>query len=56
MIQKAIANESVEALYDSCIKDLKNEVVAIIMCQTPSAYPLEFRKDFRKWVMKSLVK
>jgi len=36
--------------------DLKNEVVAIIMCQTPSAYPLEFRKDFRKWVMKSLVK
>jgi len=36
--------------------DLKNEVVAIMMCQTPSAYPLEFRTDFRKWVMKSLVK
>jgi CubicO group peptidase (beta-lactamase class C family) len=35
--------------------DLKNEVVAIMMCQTPLAYPLEFRKDFRKWVMKSLV-
>jgi len=35
--------------------DLKNEVVAILMCQTLLAYPLEFRKDFRKWVMKSLV-
>lgn len=35
--------------------DLKNEVVAIMMCQTPSTYPLEFRTDFRKWVMKSLV-
>lgn len=36
--------------------DLKNEVVAMVLCQTPSAYPLEFRTDFRKWVMKSLVK
>jgi CubicO group peptidase (beta-lactamase class C family) len=35
--------------------DLKNEVVAMMMCQTPSSYPLQFRKDFRKWVMKSLV-
>jgi CubicO group peptidase (beta-lactamase class C family) len=36
--------------------DLKHEVVAIVLCQTPSAYPLKFRTDFRKWVMKSLVK
>ena len=36
--------------------DLKHEVVAIVLCQTPSVYPLEFRTDFKKWVMKSLVK
>jgi CubicO group peptidase (beta-lactamase class C family) len=36
--------------------DLKNEVVAMVMCQTPSTYPLQFRTDFRKWVMNSLIK
>jgi CubicO group peptidase (beta-lactamase class C family) len=36
--------------------DVKHEIVAMVMCQTPFTYPLQFRNDFRSWVMKSLIK
>jgi hypothetical protein len=45
MIQKAIANESVEALYDSCIKDLKNlgQIDEFFLCVTQKHHPQCFR-------------
>jgi len=36
--------------------DVKHEIVAMVMCQTAFTYPLQFRSDFRSWVMKSLIK
>jgi CubicO group peptidase (beta-lactamase class C family) len=36
--------------------DLKHDIVAMFMCQTPSTYPLQVRSDFRSWVMKSIFK
>lgn len=35
--------------------DLKHELVAMVMYQTPSAYSIDFRNNFSNWMMKSLV-
>jgi CubicO group peptidase (beta-lactamase class C family) len=35
--------------------DLKHEMVAMVMYQTPMTFPVEIRNNFSNWMMKSLV-
>jgi len=35
--------------------DLKHEMVAMVMYQTPMTYSIDFRNNFSNWMMKSLV-
>ncbi len=36
--------------------DLKHEMVAMVMYQTPMTFEIDFKKNFSKWMMNSLIK
>jgi CubicO group peptidase (beta-lactamase class C family) len=36
--------------------DLKHEMIAMVMFQTPMTFPVEIRNNFSNWMMKSIIK